>query len=79
MGQNLGLVAFDLEEVIPTFIDDGSSQFTLAVQRVGRDGLAFQRGQSVDQSPRRTLFTAGRSFLLIHNGQSHGRTTFRVG
>ena len=68
----LGLVAFDLQQIITPFFHDGSGVPTLAVQRIGRDHFAVQSWQRLQQCRRGGLFATRRVFLLVVNGHGLG-------
>ena len=67
LGQQMRLVAFNLEEIIAAFFDNGPAQLALAVQGIGRDDFAVQRRLFFEQGCRGGLFAPwGALFLIIH-------------
>ncbi len=72
IGEQGRLVGFDLEEVFAAFVHDDARGFLLAMQRVGRDGFAFERRHGGEELLRDLLLAALGVFLLIHTAIATG-------
>ena len=70
----MGLVAFDLQEIIPSFFGDGPGDLALAVQCVGGDHLFIEAAHGVEEFGRCLLLAALGAFLLIVQGHGFGRS-----
>lgn len=71
-----GLVGFDLQEVVASFFHDDARGFFLAVERVGGDGFAVERGQGGEELLGGLEFAARGVFFLIHDGEGDGGAVF---
>jgi hypothetical protein len=65
----MGLIAFDLKQIITPLFHNGPGVLTLAVQGITGDDLPIQCWQGGQQFGRRAEFTAFGAFLLVVNGQ----------
>lgn len=79
LGEQRGLVALDLEQIVTALFPDGAGRRLLAVQRIGGDKLVVQRRQAVQQSGGGGLFATLGAFLLIVDRDGVGRTVFVLG
>ncbi len=75
-GEQRGLVGFDLQEAVASFFHDDARGFFLAVERVGGDGFAVERGQGGEELLGDFQFAALGVLLLIHDGAGDGRAVF---
>lgn len=65
----MGLIAFDLKQIITPLFHNGPGVLTLAVQGIAGDDLPIQCRQGCQQFGRRAQLTAFGAFLLVVNGQ----------
>lgn len=63
--EQLGLVAFDLQKVVSSLFDHAAGGLGLAVEGVGGDGLAVERGDGFEQFLGGLEFAAFGAFLLV--------------
>ena len=66
----MGLIAFDLEKIIPALFHGGPAILALAVQRISGDDFPIQWGKVFQQLGGSAQFAALGAFLLVVNG--HG-------
>jgi len=68
----MGLVAFDLQEIIAPFLGYGPGNLALAVQCVGGDHLSIEAPHGIEKFSRGLMLAALGAFLLIVQGHGFG-------
>ena len=75
----MGLIGFDLKEIIAALGHDRLRPFALARQGIGGDALAIQGRQAFQQGGRDCWFASCRAILRVINGDGLGRSVLVLG
>ena len=79
LGEQMRLVALDLEEKFAAFFHDGAGGFPLAVQGIGGADFAVEGREFFDQGRGGTLLATLGAFLLVVNSHRLRRAVFVLG